>query len=93
MNNYFFQGETDDPGYNRLFSYNPLLQTHSNQEHNNAINHPTFTESIEQLVEQIIHSVLVRTLSNWDCVLHVCLFLAEFLEEILDLLLLSLFSW
>ena len=32
-----------------------------------------------------IHSVPVLRLSNWECVNHVYLFLAEFLEEILGL--------
>ena len=59
MNAYFCQGEIDEPGYNQIFSYNPLVKTHSNQEHDNEIHHPTFPESIEQLVEQIINYVPV----------------------------------
>ena len=57
MNAYFFQGEIDEPGYDRIFPYNPLLKTHTNQEHDNKNHHLPFTDSIEQLVEKIIHSV------------------------------------
>ena len=59
VNAYFFQCEIDNPGYNSIFSYNTLLKTHSNQEHDNAIHRPPFPESIEQLIEQIIHSIPV----------------------------------
>ena len=53
------------------FSYDPLLKTHSNQEHDNAYICPPFPESIEQLIEQIIHSVPMRRLSDSEFVLHV----------------------
>ena len=39
-----FQGEINDPGYDRLFPSHPLLNTHSNQEHDNAMHHPPFPE-------------------------------------------------
>ena len=54
MNTYFCQGEIYEPGYDRIFLYNPMLKTHSKQEHSNAIHCPPIPESIEQLVEQII---------------------------------------
>ena len=57
MNDYFGQGEINEPDYDRIFSSHPLVKTHSNQEHDNAIHHPHFPENIEQLIEQIIHSV------------------------------------
>ena len=63
-----------------FFSSYPLLKTDSNQEHDNAIHFPTFPESIEQLVEQIFCSIPVWRLSDWECVLHIYLFLAELLE-------------
>ena len=59
MHAYFFWGEIGEPIYDRLFLYYPMLMTHSNQEHDNANLHPNFPESIEQIVEQIIHSVPV----------------------------------
>ena len=40
VNAYFYQGDIKDPVYDRLFSYHPLLKTHSNQEHYNT-NHQT----------------------------------------------------
>ena len=70
-----------------------MLKTHSNQEHDNANLHSPFHESIEKLIEQIIHSVTVRRLSYWECILHVYLFLDEFLEEIFDLHPLLVFVW
>ena len=85
MDAYFCQGDIEEIVYDRLFSYHPLLKTHSNQDNDNVIHHPPFPESIEQRVEQIIHYIPVRRLSDWECVLHVYLFLAEFLEDILDL--------
>ena len=51
MNAHFYQGEIKEPGKDRLFSYRPMLKTHSNQEHDNAINHPYLPEIIEELVE------------------------------------------
>ena len=54
-----FQGEIKEPGNNRLFSYYPLLKTHSNQEYDNAIHQFYFPESIEELVERINNSVPV----------------------------------
>ena len=51
MNADFCQGEIKEPGDDRLFLYPPLLKTHSNQEHDNAIHHFYFPESIEELVE------------------------------------------
>ena len=59
MDAYFCQGDIKDPVYNRLFSNNPLLKTHSNQEHDNAKLHPLNSEHLEQLVEQIMHSIPV----------------------------------
>ena len=59
MDAYFCQGEIKDPVYNRLFSNLPMLKTHSNQEHDNANLHPQNPESIEKLVEKIIHCVPV----------------------------------
>ena len=59
MNAYFCQGEINEPGYDRLFSYRPMLKTHPNQEHDNAIHCPPLPESIEQLVEQIFCSIPV----------------------------------
>ena len=69
------------------------MRNNSNQEHDNANLHPPNPESIEQLVEQIIYSVSVRRLSDWECVLHVYLFLDEFFEEIMDLHPLLIFVW
>ena len=57
MNADFCQVGINEPGYNRFFSYHPLLKTRLNQEHDNEIYHPPFLEIIEQLVEHIIHSV------------------------------------
>ena len=59
MDAYFCQGDIEYPVYDRLSSYNPLLKTHSNQEHDHANLHPPNTESIEQHFEQIIQSILV----------------------------------
>ena len=59
MNDYFCQGGIDDPGYDSFFKYHPLLKTHSNQEHDNAIHHLPLPDIIEQLFERIIHSVPV----------------------------------
>ena len=57
MHTYFCQGEIEEPVYNRIFSNYPLLNTHSNKEHDDAKLQPTNPESIEELVERIIHSV------------------------------------
>ena len=54
-----FQGEIEEPVYDKIFPYRSLLNTHSNQEHDNANLHPPFPEIIEKLVEQIIHYVPV----------------------------------
>ena len=51
MNADFCQGETEEPGNDRMFSYHPMLKTHSNQEQDNAIHHPFLPASIEELVE------------------------------------------
>ena len=51
MNAYFCQSKIDNPGYDRIFSYHPLLMTYPNQERDNAIHHPPLPDSIEQLVE------------------------------------------
>ena len=51
MNADFCQGEIKDPGNDRIFSYHPLLKTHSNQERDNAIHHFPFPGGIEELVE------------------------------------------
>ena len=93
MDAYFCQGEINKPVYDRIFSYHTLLKTHSNQEHDNANLHPPNPESVEQLVEQIIHYVPVWIISNWECVLHVYFFMDEFLEEIMDVNPLLLFVW
>ena len=85
VNDYFCHSEIDKPGYDRIFSNHPLLKTHSNKENDNENHHPPFTESSEQLVERIIYSIVLWRLSNWECVLHVYLFMAEIFEEILDL--------
>ena len=55
----FCQVEIEEPFYDNLFSYHPLLKTHSNQEHDNENRHSSNTESIEQIVEQIINYVPV----------------------------------
>ena len=47
MNTYFCQSKIDDPDYDRLFLYHPLLNTNSNQERDNANHHPPFPEIIE----------------------------------------------
>ena len=57
MDAYFCQGDIKEPVYNRLFSNHTLLKTHSNQEHDNENLISPNTESTEQLVELIIHSV------------------------------------
>ena len=36
---WFCQGEIEEPGNNRIFSYHPMLKTHSNQDQDNAINY------------------------------------------------------
>ena len=51
MNNDFCQGEIKEPGNDRISSYDPLLNTNSNQECDNAIHHFSFPESIEELFE------------------------------------------
>ena len=56
---YFCQGKIKYPVYDRIFSINPLLKTHSNQEHDDENLHPPNPESTEKLVERIIHSVPV----------------------------------
>ena len=53
----FCQGEIEEPGNDRIFSYHPMLKNNSNQEYDNAIFHPYLPESIEELVERIIYSV------------------------------------
>ena len=40
---YFFQGDIKEPVYGGIFSYHPLLKTHSNQEHDNENIHPPFS--------------------------------------------------
>ena len=55
----FFQDEIKEPVYDRFFSYHPLLKNHSNQDHDNENLYPSSPDSIEQLVEKIIHSVPV----------------------------------
>ena len=55
----FCHGEIEEPVYDRIFSNHPLLKTPSSKEHDNEKLHPPNPESIEQLVEQIIHSVSV----------------------------------
>ena len=50
MNAGFFQGGIEEPGGNMISSYHPLLKTHSNQERDNVINHPSLPESIEELI-------------------------------------------
>ena len=57
MNADFCQGEIEDPRNDRILSYHPLLNTYSNQEHDNAIHHLSFPRSIEELVEKINRSV------------------------------------
>ena len=54
-----FQGDIEELVYNRIFKNHPLLKTHSKKEHDNAKLHPTNPDRLEQLVEQIIHSVPV----------------------------------
>ena len=88
-----FQGETEEPGNDRIFKYHPLLKNHSNQEHYNSIHHPYLTESIEELVEWINHYIPVWRLAVLDCFPHVYLFLAESLNVIMDLHPLLIFVW
>ena len=57
MDAYFCQGEIKEPGNDRLFSCHPLLKTNSNQEHDNEIHHFSIPDSIEELVELLIHSI------------------------------------
>ena len=59
MDAYFCQGDIEELVYDILFLYHLLLKTHSNQEHDNANLHPPNPESIEQIAEEIIHSVPV----------------------------------
>ena len=93
MNADFCQVEIDKAGDNMIFSYHPLLKTNSDQEQDNAIHHPTLPESIEQLVEWIINYDFVWKLSDWERILHVYLFLADLLEDIMDFHPLLLFFW
>ena len=51
MNADFCQGEIDEPWNDRLFTYHPLLNNHSNQEQDNAIHHPSLPKSFAELVE------------------------------------------
>ena len=44
----FCQNEIKEPGNDRIFSYHPLLKTHSNQEHDNAIHHPSLSDIIKK---------------------------------------------
>ena len=53
------QSDIKEPVYDGIFSYYPLLKTNSNKEHDNANIPPFPPESIEQIVEQIFHSVPV----------------------------------
>ena len=77
-------------GFFHIILYWRLIK---NQEQYNAIHHPTLPEIIEKLVEWIIHYVSVWRLSNCNCLLHVNLYLTEFLEEIMDLYPLLIFVW
>ena len=43
----FFRGEIDEPGNEMLFLYHPILKNHSNQEHDDAIHHPSSPDIIE----------------------------------------------
>ena len=54
---FIFQGDIEEPVYNRLFSNYPLLKTHSKKKHDNAKLQPPNPESIEELVEQMINYV------------------------------------
>ena len=69
------------------------MKTHSKKEHDNAKIHPPNPESIEELVDQTIHYIPELRLSGWECVLHVYLFMTEFLEEILNLHPLLILVW
>ena len=51
MNADFCQGEIDERGNDRIFSYHPMLKTDSNQKQDNAIHHPLLPDSIEELIE------------------------------------------
>ena len=62
---FFSQGKMENQSYVWIFSYHPLLKTHSNQKHDNAVRQPPFPESIQQIIEKIIHSVPVWRLYNW----------------------------
>ena len=84
--------ETEEPFYDRLLKKHPLLKTHSNKEHNKEKLHPPNPEGTEELVAWMIHSVPAWRLSNWDFILHIYLFLSEFLWEILDFHLLLILS-
>ena len=59
MDAYFCQCYIKETVYNRLLSNQPLLKTHSNKEYDNTKLHPPNPESIEELIERIIHSVPV----------------------------------
>ena len=61
MDVYFCQGEMEEPVYDRLFSYRPLLKNHSNQEHDHANLHPPDPDIIEQLVENNSLCYCVKT--------------------------------
>ena len=59
MDAYFYQVDIEETVNDRIFSYHPLLNTHSNQEHDNENLRPPFPKSIEQFVEQVINPVPV----------------------------------
>ena len=59
MDDYFCQGEIEEPVYDWIFSNHYFLKTHSNKEHDNEKLWPTNPESIEEIFERIIHSVPV----------------------------------
>ena len=71
------------------FVYRSLNYT----EHYNANLHPPNPEIIEQLFEGGIHYVPVWRMSYWEYILHVYLFMAEFLKEIMDFHPLLIFVW
>ena len=64
MGAYFLQVGIEEPVYKNIFSNNPQLKTNSNKEHDNATIHPQSIESIEELVERIIHSIPAQRLSK-----------------------------
>ena len=51
MNADFCHGGIKEPGKDSIFSYHLMLKTHSNQEQDNGIHHPSLTESIKEIVE------------------------------------------